>query len=111
MAFPHVHSASAAVVEQFPVRPRPLCPQDIDGLASSLLDLCSGHEIALRTVIAMQRNLERVRRCGEASPERSLLLQEIARQLDGLREGCATLADRMGGADHRLDALRDAAGT
>ena len=42
---------------------------DIEGLATALLDLGSGYEAALRTVISMQRLLERVRRSEDVSPE------------------------------------------
>ena len=39
--------------------------EDIEGLAAALLDLASGYESALRTVMSMQRLLERVRRSEE----------------------------------------------
>lgn len=91
-----LRSATAtAVVEQFPVRPRRVCPESIQGLAGSLLELCSSYESALRTVISMQRNLERVRRCEELSPEAALLLEEIARQLQGLADGHSNLTGRL----------------
>lgn len=106
MANPPSRSAHAAVVEPFPVRPRQVPQADIEGLVASLLDLCSGYEAALRTAISMQRNLERVRRCRDLSPEAALLLQEIARQLEGLRESGAGLDDRLGAAALHLDTVR-----
>ena len=108
MAPPHTlsRSAAATVVEPFPVRPRQLPHHDIDGLVASLLDLCSGYEAALRTVISMQRNLERVRRCREVSPEGALLLQEIGRQLEGLRDSSSGLGDRLGAVAGHLDSVR-----
>lgn len=96
-------AAATAVVEQFPIRPRRLCPENIQGLASSLLDLCSSYEAALRTVISMQRNLERVRRCEEVSPEGALLLEEIARQLQGLADGAGSLTGRLQTAGQHLE--------
>lgn len=105
MAPPHPLPRSA-VVEQFPIRPRQIPQADIEGLVASLLDVCSGYEAALRTVIAMQRNLERVRRCREVSPEAALLLQEIARQLEGLREGRDGLGDRLGSVALHLETIR-----
>jgi hypothetical protein len=98
-----LRSATAtAVVEQFPVRPRRLCPESIQGLASSLLDLCSSYEAALRTVISMQRNLERIRRCEEVSPEGALLLEEMGRQLQGLADGAGSLTGRLQTAGQHL---------
>lgn len=102
MASPHVHGA---VVEQFPVRPRRLSQDNIEGLASALLDLCSGYECALRTVISMQRNLERIRRCDDISPEASLLLGELSRQLEGLTEGGTAHTERLRAAGRRLDTV------
>ena len=118
MATPPSRSATVAMVEPFPVRPASAnasagkpgqIPQaDIEGLVAALLDLCSGYESALRTVISMQRNLERVRRCREVSPEATLLLQEITRQLEALRESGVTVDDRLGAAALHLDAIRNA---
>lgn len=104
-------AATATVVEPFPVRPRQLPQADIEGLVTSLLDLCSGYESALRTVVSMQRNLERVRRCREVSPEATLLLQEITRQLEGLRESTAGLGDRLGEAALHLENVRESSST
>ena len=94
------------MVEPFPVRPRQLPQSDIEGLVASLLDLSSGYEAALRTVISMQRNLERVRRCREVSPEGTLLLQEIGRQLEALRESGDGIGDRLGAAALHLETVR-----
>jgi hypothetical protein len=66
---------------------------DIEGLASALLDLGSGYEAALRTVISMQRLLERVRRSEDVSPESALLLQEMSRQVGALNE-CGAAMER-----------------
>lgn len=101
-------SRTGAVVEPFPVRPRAIPQPEIEGLVGSLLDLCSGYEASLRTVISMQRNLERVRKCREVSPEAALLLQEITRQLESLREGGLGLDDRLGAAALHLDTVRNA---
>jgi hypothetical protein len=56
----------------------------------------------------MQRNLERIRKCREVSPEAALLLEEITRQLESLREGRATLEDRLGSTALHLDTVRTA---
>jgi hypothetical protein len=108
VATPPSRSATVAVVEPFPVRPRQVPQPDIEGLVAALLDLSSSYETALRTVISMQRNLERVRRCREVSPEAALLLQEITRQLEGLRESGANVDDRLGAAALHLDTIRSA---
>jgi hypothetical protein len=108
MAATPSRTASIAVVEPFPVRPRQVPHTDIEGLAGSLLDLCSGYESALRTVISMQRNLERIRKCREVSPEAALLLQEIARQLEVVREGRGGLDERLGAAVLQLETVRGA---
>jgi hypothetical protein len=106
VATPPSRSATVALVEPFPTRPRQVPQPEIEGLAAALLDLSSGYEAALRTVISMQRNLERVRRCREVSPEAALLLQEITRQLEGLRESGVSVDDRLGAAALHLDAIR-----
>ena len=100
---PQWSAAATAVVEQFPVGPRRICPENIQGLASSLLDLCSGYEAALRTVISMQRNLERIRRCEEVSPEAALLIQETARQLQALADTSRSLDGRLQTAGQLLE--------
>jgi hypothetical protein len=72
---------------------------DIEGLATALLDLASGYETALRTVISLQRLLERVRRSEEVSPESALLLQEMSRHVSALLEcndGMTTCLDTAG---------------
>jgi hypothetical protein len=103
---PVAQAATApALIEPFPVRARRLSQRDIEGLASALLDLCSAYEGALRTVISMQRNLERVRHSDELSPEASLLLQEVSRQLAGLRDGETILGDRLRTAGRQLVAV------
>jgi len=70
-------SASIALVGPFPVRPREVPHTEIEGLVASLLDLCSGCESAVRTVISMQRNLGRVRKCRDVSPEAALQLETV----------------------------------
>ena len=100
-------TTATAVIEPFPIRPQRFHPAGIQALATSLLDLCSGYETALRTVISMQRNLERIRGCEEVSPEAALLLQEIARQLEGLSHGHAGLTARLPGTSQHLDNLLD----
>ena len=54
---------------------------DVERLAVSLLDLGQQITTALRAVVSMQRSLERVRHSDALSPEGSLLLQEMARQV------------------------------
>lgn len=66
--------------------------EDIEGLATALLDLSGGYEAALRTVISMQRLLERVRRSEDVSAESGLLLQEMSRQVAALSECSAAMA-------------------
>jgi hypothetical protein len=61
-------------------------------MATALLDLGSGYETALRTVMSVQRLLERVRRCEDVSSEATLLVQEMSRQMIGLSEGAAAIA-------------------
>jgi hypothetical protein len=65
--------------------------EDIEGLATALFDLGGGYEAALRTVMSMQRLLERVRRSEEVSPESGLLLQEMSRQVAALDECSAAM--------------------
>lgn len=66
--------------------------EDIEGLATALLDLGGGYEAALHTVISMQRLLERVRRSEDVSAESGLLLQEMSRQVAALIECSAAMA-------------------
>ena len=79
---------------------------DIEGLAAALLDLGSGYETALRTVLSIQRLLERVRTSGEASPECVLLLQEMSRQIVALTEGGAAMSRCLEVAASRLGAMK-----
>jgi hypothetical protein len=79
---------------------------DIEQLATALLDLGSGYEAALRTVIAMQRLLERVRRSEEISPESALLLQEMSRQVATLADCGAAMARCVDAASGRLCAMK-----
>ncbi len=65
--------------------------EDIEGLATALLDLGAGYEAALRTVMSIQRLLERVRRSEDVSAESGLLLQEMSRQVAALNECSADM--------------------
>jgi hypothetical protein len=112
VAPPHALAAQAAR----PVEPLPHLTlvrstttpgrEDIEGLATALLDLGSGYEAALRTVLSMQRLLERVRRCGELSPEAVLLLQEISRQMTRLMEGGAAIATHTQATGERIHSMQ-----
>jgi len=79
---------------------------DIEGLAAALLDLGSGYEAALRTVISMQRLLERVRRSEDMSPESALLLQEMSRQVGALAECGAAMGRCVHNASGLLIAMK-----
>jgi hypothetical protein len=79
---------------------------DVERLAESLLDLGQHVEHALRTVMSMQRSLERVRRCDELSPEGALLLQEMARQVDSLARGQSGLDERLRATARQIAAVR-----
>ena len=106
MSIPPLQSATAtAVIEQFPLRHRRVCPENIQALATSLLDLGGGYEAALRTVISMQRNLERIRLCDEMSPEAALLLEEMARQLQGLADAGGVMSNRLQIAERHLQSI------
>ena len=79
---------------------------DIEALATTLLDLGNGYESALRTVISMQRLLERVRRSEDISPESALLLQEMSRQLATIADGSAAISQCLDTARHNLTAMK-----
>jgi hypothetical protein len=83
-----------------------LSREDIEGLATALLDLGSGYESALRTVIGMQRLLERVRRSEDISPESALLLQEMSRQIATLVDCSAAMTRCLDAAGGRLSAMK-----
>lgn len=72
----------------------------------TLLDLGGSIEQALRTIMSMQRSLERVRRCDRLTPEGALLLQEMQRQIDMLSEGQACIDERLRAAADRIAAVR-----
>jgi hypothetical protein len=80
--------------------------EDIEQLATTLLELGSGYESALRTVIAMQRLLERVRRSEEISAESALLLQEMSRQVATLTDCGAAMTRCLETAGRRLCAMK-----
>src|SRR5687767_15724778 len=79
---------------------------DIEGLATALLELGSGYEAALRTVMSMQRLLERVRRSEDISPEAALLLQEMSRQVSALTECGDAMTRCLENAGGRLLAMK-----
>lgn len=107
MSSSHAHNVTTgAVVEQFPVRPRQFQRQDLDRMATALLELCSGYESALRTTVAMQRHLERIRCSEQVSAEAVLLLEEIARQLQDLTERCCGVSERVQATAADLEAIR-----
>lgn len=78
----------------------------MEELAVALLDLGGAVETALRTVLSMQRSLERIRRCDELSPEGSLLLQEMHRQIQTLTEGQAGVDERLRIASRQIAFVR-----
>jgi hypothetical protein len=80
--------------------------EDIEELATTLLNLSSGYEAALRTVIGMQRLLERVRRSEDISPESALLLQEMSRQVATLVDCSAVMARCLEATGGRLSAMK-----
>lgn len=79
---------------------------DIEGLATALLDLSGGYEAALRTVMSMQRLLERVRRSEDVSAESALLLQEMSRQIAALSECSAGMAHCLEGTRALLSTMK-----
>ena len=79
---------------------------DIEGLASALFDLSSEYEAGLRTVLSMQRLLERVRRSEHISPESVLLLQEMSRQAAALAACNDVMARCLEAAGGRLSAMK-----
>ncbi len=83
-----------------------LRPEDIEGLAAALLDLGSGYESGLRTVISMQRLLERIRRAEHVSPESALLLQEMSRHFAALRDSGSALRTCIDHAGACLSAMK-----
>lgn len=80
--------------------------RDIDGLAMALLDLESGYEQALRTVLSVHRMCERVRHATDASPDAGLLIGEMSRQMTVLGDGAGTLRDRLNAASRRVATLQ-----
>jgi len=75
-----------------------------------MLELCSGYESALRTTVAMQRHLERIRCSDRVSAEAVLLLGEISRQIHDLTERCSSLSERVRAAATDLEAIRGGIG-
>lgn len=80
--------------------------EDIEGLAAALIDLGSGYESALRTVISMQRLLERIRRSEDISSESALLLQEMSRQVNALADCTAATTYCLEAASSRLAVMK-----
>ena len=81
----------------------------IDALVAAVLDLGSGYEHALRTILCVHKLLERVRRCGAGSPEGALLVQEMSRYLASLRDSAVAVEDRRAAASLCVAALGPAA--
>ena len=102
---PAAASSSAHILSLVKTTPA-LRRDDIEGLAVALLDLGGGYETALRTVLSIQRLLERVRTSGEVSPECSLLMQEMSRQIAALSEGSAAVTRCLDTAATRLAAMK-----
>ena len=107
MAVPHASAAVATqvIVEPLHVHPPSVPQREIEGLAASLLDLCSGYEGGLRALVSMQRNLERIRRGDAVTAEAGLLLQELSRQLEGLTGTGGALAERQHAARQHLESV------
>ena len=84
----------------------PLHREDIEGLATALIDLGSGYESALRAVISMQRLLERIRRSEDLSSESALLLQEMSRQVNVLADCTAAATYCLETAGSRVAAMK-----
>jgi|SRR5688572_12955508 hypothetical protein len=102
---PAAASSSAPVLSLVKSTPA-LHRDDIEGLAAALLDLGGGYETALRTVLSIQRLLERVRVTGEVSPECVLLLQEMSRQIATLADGSEAVTRCLDTAATRLAAMK-----
>jgi hypothetical protein len=84
----------------------PLRRDDIEELTTLLFDLGSGYECALRTVLSMQRLLERVRRSDDLSPESALLIQEMGRQVGALADGSTAIARCLEAAGKHLAGMK-----
>ena len=80
----------------------------IDALVAAVLDLGCGYEHALRTILCIHRLLERVRCCGPASPEGTLLVQEMSRYLASLRDSAVAIEDCRAAASLCVAALAPA---
>jgi hypothetical protein len=106
MVPPHAAASSSAHVLSLVKSTPTLQRDDIEGLAAALLDLGGGYETALRTVLSIQRLLERVRISGEVSPECVLLLQEMSRQIATLTDGSAAVTRCLENATTRLAAIK-----
>jgi hypothetical protein len=102
---PAAASSSAHVLSLVKATPT-LQRDDIEGLAAALLDLGGGYETALRTVLSIQRLLERVRISGDVSPECVLLLQEMSRQIATLTDGSAAVTRCLETAASRLAVMK-----
>ena len=79
---------------------------DMDGLAGALLDLGGVYESALRTVLTVQRLLERVRTSEDVSPEGALLLQEMSRRVAELTDGSTAIIGCLETVNGRLSAMK-----
>jgi hypothetical protein len=106
MVPPPVAASSSAHVLSLVKSASTLRRDDVEGLAIALLDLGGGYETALRTIISMQRLLERVRRSEDVSAESGLLLQEMARQIAALNECSAAMARSLDGVGGLLASMK-----
>lgn len=80
--------------------------EEIGRLSMSLFDLRAVYESNLRTLTAMQRSLERVRRVDSLPCEADLLLGEIARHLQTLASADGGISETLQRANRSLDAVR-----
>lgn len=99
---PAAHSSHLSLVRTATTLRR----EDIEGLATALIDLGSGYESALRAVISMQRLLERIRRSEDISSESALLLQEMSRQVNVLADSTAATTCCLEAASSRLEVMK-----
>ena len=79
--------------------------EEIGRLSMSLFDLRAAYEANLRTLTAMQRSLERVRRVDALPCESDLLLGEMARHIQTLDASRTELGEDLIKAAQCLDAV------
>ena len=78
---------------------------EIGHLSMSLFDLRATYEANLRSLTAMQRSLERIRRVDALPCEADLLLGEMARHIQVLDSTRAELGENLAKAAQSLDAV------